>query len=43
LIDRLLNLLELDPEFKHFHLDGQTIVLEDYLALRPENENAWRA
>lgn len=38
LIDRLLNLLESDPEFKHFHLDGQTIVLEDYLALRPENE-----
>lgn len=37
-IDQLLSLLESDSEFKHFHLDGQTIVLEDYLALRPENE-----
>ncbi|WP_256760493.1 glycosyl hydrolase-related protein [Cohnella sp. WQ 127256] len=37
LIDRLLDLLDRDPEFKYFHLDGQTIVLEDYAALRPNN------
>ncbi len=35
LIDNLLDLLDRDPEFKYFHLDGQTIVLEDYYALRP--------
>ncbi|OXS53731.1 hypothetical protein B1A99_29200 [Cohnella sp. CIP 111063] len=35
LIDKLLDLLDRDPEFKSFHLDGQTIVLEDYYALRP--------
>jgi len=35
LIDKLLDLLERDPAFKTFHLDGQTIVLEDYCALRP--------
>jgi len=35
LIDRLLDLLDRDPEFAHFHLDGQTIVLEDYLEMRP--------
>ena len=38
LIDRLLDLLETEPAYKHFHLDGQTIVLEDYLEIRPEQE-----
>jgi len=37
LIDRLLELLDRDDEFRYFHLDGQTIVLEDYCALRPSN------
>ena len=36
LVDRLLDLLDADPEYKYFHLDGQTIVLEDYLEIRPE-------
>lgn len=35
LIDNLLDLLDRDPNFAYFHLDGQTIVLEDYYALRP--------
>ena len=35
LIDHLVDLLESDPRFRSFHLDGQTIVLEDYLAIRP--------
>jgi len=35
LMDNLLELLEHDTDFKHFHLDAQTIVLEDYLELRP--------
>jgi len=35
LLDRLLNLLEGDPAFRHFMLDGQTIVLDDYLEVRP--------
>ncbi len=38
LIDGLLDLLESDPDFKYFMLDGQTIVLDDYLHMRPENE-----
>ena len=38
MIDALLDLLERDGDFKHFHLDGQTICLEDYLEIRPENE-----
>ena len=39
LMDRLLNILEngnSTSNFKHFLLDGQTIVLEDYLEIRPE-------
>lgn len=35
LIDNLIGLLERQPEFRFFHLDGQTIVLEDYLEIRP--------
>jgi mannosylglycerate hydrolase len=38
LIDGLLDLLEKDPQFKYFMLDGQSIVLDDYLAVRPEKE-----
>jgi len=33
-VDRLLELCEADPGY-HFLLDGQSIVLEDYLAIRP--------
>jgi mannosylglycerate hydrolase len=38
LVDGLLDLLARDREYKHFMLDGQTIVLEDYLEIRPERE-----
>ncbi len=38
MVDDLLDLLENDPDYRHFMLDGQTIALEDYLALRPERE-----
>ena len=34
-----LTFFENDPEFKSFHLDGQTIVLDDYLEIRPENRD----
>ncbi|MBI4728613.1 MAG: alpha-mannosidase [Acidobacteria bacterium] len=36
MLDELLELLERDPAFRHFHLDGQTAAIEDYLAVRPE-------
>lgn len=35
LIDHLLDILEADPSYRHFNLDAQTIVLDDYLAIRP--------
>ncbi len=42
LVDGMLELLEHDKEFKYFMLDGQTIVLEDYLQMRPEKEAVLR-
>lgn len=36
LMDDLLDRLEREPEFRSFLLDGQTILLHDYLAVRPE-------
>jgi alpha-mannosidase len=39
IVDRLLGILERDPSFS-FTLDGQTIVLRDYLEVRPERRAA---
>ncbi|WP_373229832.1 alpha-mannosidase [Cohnella sp.] len=39
LMDRLLDILEQDPTYSSFHLDGQTIILEDYLQVRPEKKD----
>ena len=38
MIDELLDLLERDPSFASFTLDGQTVLLEDYLEVRPAAE-----
>ncbi|QGQ95127.1 alpha-mannosidase [Paenibacillus psychroresistens] len=38
LMDSLIDLFEQDPHFASFHLDGQTIILEDYLQVRPERK-----
>ena len=36
LFDNCMELFEKDPAYKSFHLDGQTIVLDDYLEICPE-------
>ena len=36
-VDAMLDLMEGCPEYRHFHLDGQTSCLMDYLEIRPEN------
>lgn len=36
MMDGLIDILESDPEFKCFVLDGQTIMIDDYLEVRPE-------
>ena len=37
LMDNAMELFEKDERYRNFHLDGQTIVLDDYLEIRPEN------
>lgn len=37
LVDHVLALLESETAFRCFNLDAQTIVLEDYLQIRPQN------
>ncbi len=41
-IDRLLDIFATDPDYKYFLLDGQTIVLEDYLEVRPDHAETLR-
>jgi hypothetical protein len=36
LVDELLDLLERDESYERFLLDGQTVVVDDYLAIRPD-------
>ncbi len=37
LIDELIDVMERDSEYRYYMMDGQTIVINDYLAIRPEN------
>lgn len=37
-VNHLLDILDCDPSFTHFMLDGQTIVLDDYLEVCPQEE-----
>ena len=34
--DLLLDILESDPDYRHFQLDGHTLLIEDYLEVRPD-------
>ncbi|MFC1639403.1 alpha-mannosidase [Gemmatimonadota bacterium] len=38
IVQRVLEALENDEDYRHFLLDGQSIVLEDYLEVFPEDE-----
>ncbi|MEZ9441466.1 mannosylglycerate hydrolase [Vibrio sp. 10N.222.54.F12] len=42
-MEEIMNRLESDPEYKYYVLDGQTAVLEDYFAIKPENTERVRA
>ena len=42
MMDDLLDNLKKTPDYAVFHLDGQTIPLEDYLEVRPEREEELR-
>ena len=42
LMDSIIELLEQSQEYRHFCVDGGTVVLEDYLTIRPENKDRIR-
>jgi len=39
LVDTAMDLFENDEGYHNFHLDGQSIVLDDYLEIKPENKD----
>lgn len=41
LMNELLDTLEKDERYRSFHLDGQTIIIEDYLQIHPEKKSSW--
>ena len=38
MMDMLLDILENYPEFSSFHLDSQTVPIQDYIEIRPEKD-----
>lgn len=42
-MEEILERLETDPQYKYYVLDGQTAVLEDYFAIKPENKDRIKA
>jgi len=42
IIDKLLLLLDSNPDYRFFILDGQAVILEDYLEVHPEKEILFR-
>ncbi|MFM2627161.1 mannosylglycerate hydrolase [Vibrio chagasii] len=42
-MEEIMNRLDSDPEYKYYVLDGQTAVLEDYFAIKPENTERVKA
>jgi alpha-mannosidase len=38
LIDKLLDILQTQPDYAYFMLDGQTVILEDYLEVQPSRK-----
>ena len=42
MLDMLFDIFEKEPRFKYFHLDSQTLPLQDYLEVRPEKEELVR-
>jgi hypothetical protein len=42
IMDRLLDVLERNPDYRCFHLDGQTVLLDDCGEARPQNEGRIR-
>jgi len=42
MVDMLFDILDKNPDFKHFHFDSQTMPLQDYLEVRPEMKEKFK-
>ncbi len=42
-MEEIMTRLENDPDYKYYVLDGQTAVLEDYFAIKPEHKQRVKA
>jgi len=42
LLDTLFDILEKNPDYKHFHLDSQTMPVQDYLEVYPERKEKFQ-
>nr|WP_083252367.1 mannosylglycerate hydrolase [Enterovibrio norvegicus] len=42
-MEEIMTRLENDPDYKYYVLDGQTAVIEDYFAIKPENKERIKA
>ncbi len=42
MLDMLIDILEKYPDFKHFHLDSQTMPVQDYLEVYPEKKELFK-
>jgi len=42
-VDRLIEIMEADPEFEKFTMDGQSVWIEDYLEVKPEMRGRLKA
>ncbi len=42
LLEMLFDIFETEPRFRHFHLDSQTLPIQDYLELRPDRAETVR-
>ena len=42
MLDMLMDILEKYPDFKHFHLDSQTMPVQDYLEVYPEKKELFK-
>ena len=42
MLDMLMDILEKYPEFRHFHLDSQTMPVQDYLEVYPEKKELFK-
>ncbi len=42
MLDMLIDIIEKNPEYKHFHLDSQTMPVQDYLEVYPEKKELFK-